>query len=262
MPKKDDNSIIQSVDRALSLLDEIASKPGVTRSLAELTKLLGVDRSSVFRLLNTLSIHGLIKQSENEKGYELGYGIFRLAGALRVQTKITDLVKPYLKQLVKYTGENAHLAVLAGNRCIFIDREQGTRTLTANTNIGDTEELYCTAVGKSLICEREITELQKLLINSEFVQYTDNTITDVKSLHKQLQDVKKSGIAYDNEEYEPNVFCMASPIRDFEKNIKAAIGLSGPSARLKPNKDEYGDFLLTIGKEVSRLLGYESTVEN
>jgi len=255
MPK-DENSIIQSVDRALTLLNEIASTPGQPRNLTELSGIMGIDRSSVFRLLTTLARHGLIRQNANDKSYSLGYGIYGLASSLRVQEKITDLVNPYLKQIVKETGENAHLAVSAGNRCVFIDREQGTRTLTANTNIGDTEELYCTAVGKSLICNLDRKELEERLAGEPLTAYTANTITDMDALFEELKTVRETGAAVDNEEYEPNVFCMAAPIYNFESKIEAAVGLSGPKVRLKPREKEIRKLLKSISGEISATLGY------
>ena len=81
------------------------------KNLKELTTVLGIDKSSVFRLLATLSKHGLVRQLENNKQYKLGYGIYKLAGALHIQEKITDVARPFLRELVAKTGENAHLAV-------------------------------------------------------------------------------------------------------------------------------------------------------
>lgn len=254
---KDEKSIIQSVDRAFKLLNEIASTPGVSRNLMELSGIIGIDRSSIFRLLATLSKHGMIQQDEKNKGYKLGYGIYGLASSLRIQEKITDLINPYLKQLVKETGENAHLAVLAGDKCVFIDREQGTRTISANTNLGDTEELYCTAVGKGLICNISHEELTKRFSNEDLTAYTENTITDIDLLYDELQSIKESGISIDNEEYEPNVFCLASPIYNFESKIEAAIGLSGPLLRVKPRRKEIEKLLVHISSEISATLGYQ-----
>lgn len=254
---KDEKSIIQSVDRAFKLLNEIASTPGSSRNLIELSGIIGIDRSSVFRLLNTLSKYDMIQQDERNKGYKLGYGIYGLASALRIQEKITDVISPYLKQLVKETGENAHLAVLSGDRCVFIDREQGTRTISANTNLGDTEELYCTAVGKGLICNLSQEELEEHFSNETLMAYTDNTITDLDKLYKELQHIQASGISIDNEEFEPNVYCLAAPIYNFESKIEAAIGLSGPKVRMKPKRKSIEKLLIQLSQEISATLGYK-----
>jgi len=252
---KDDKALIQSVDRALRLLEDIAEAPGTPRSLADLAAVLDIDRSSVFRLLTTLSRHGLVRQDEGEKGYRLGFGIYRLAGRLRAQEKMTDLANPYLKRLVRETGENAHLAVRAGLRCVFIDRESGPRTLTANTNIGDTEELYCTAVGKSLICRCSEAELDDLFAQMDLLPYTENTQTDPGRIREDLARIRDGAVAVDDEEYESGVFCLAVPLVNFEGTVEAALGLSGPAVRLRPRRRELEARLLDLGREIGRLLG-------
>jgi len=116
-----------------------------------MTEFLGIDKSSVFRPLSTLMKYGLVRQDDSRKTYLLGFGIYSLAAALRSQVKITDLALPILKRVALETKENARLAVRSGLSAVFIDRERATKTIAANTSIGDTEELHCTAVGKCLV---------------------------------------------------------------------------------------------------------------
>lgn len=256
---KEENYIIQSVDRALTLLDAMASDPVKGKSLNELTSVLNIDRSSVFRLLSTLGRHSLVRQDEAGKYYKLGFGIYTLAGALHIQEKITDVARPFLRELVETVGENAHLAVRNRSFCIFIDREQGTNTLSANTDIGSTEELYCTAVGKSLLCETPFEELSKLYNRIVLNKYTRNTVTDLGEIYRDLQNVKERGYSVDNEEYEYNVICIAGPVYGYEGRIEAAIGISGPKLRLEDRIDEVGRIIGESCSRLSRLLGYNVT---
>ena len=254
---KEENHIIQSVDRALTLLDSMAADPSSDgKSLNELTSVLGIDRSSVFRLLATLGKHGLVRQIESGKLYKLGYGIYNLAGALRIQEKITDIARPFLKELVSRIGENAHLAVRNRSFCIFIDREQANNTLSANTEIGSTEELYCTAVGKSLLCRSGRDEVEKLLSGEPLKKFTGNTITDMEEIFRELERVREQGYSVDNEEYENNVICLAGPVYGYEGNIEAAIGISGPKLRLEGKIEETGAVIRDCSARLSELLGY------
>lgn len=254
---KEENSTIQSVDRALILLKAIASNPKSGKTLNELTAVLDIDRSSIFRSLATLVKHDLVRQEMGGKIYKLGYEIFHLAGALRVQDKLTDLARPFLRELVERIGENAHLAVRSRSMCVFIDREQGDKTLTANTDIGDSEELYCTAVGKSLICEFSKEEIADLLSGEILKSFTENTITDLDKLYSELQLIKSIGYAIDNEEYEYNVICLAGSVYNFENKIEASIGISGPKMRLDGRIDEAGCIIRDVSQRLSRLLGYQ-----
>ena len=181
MPKTE-GSMIQSVERALSLLDHIAGHPESRFSLTDLTEFMGLDKSSVFRLLTTLMKHGLVRQEDNRKTYQLGYAIYSLAAALHDQVELTEIVAPFLRKLTILTHENAHLAVRSGLKAVFIDRERATKTISANTNVGDTEELYCTAVGKSLICGMDHQDLVRLFEGVQLTSYTDRTIVDLEVL--------------------------------------------------------------------------------
>ncbi len=254
---KEESYTIQSVDRALVLLKAVASRPLEGQTLNELTSVLDIDRSSIFRLLSTLAKHDLVRQEEGGKRYLLGYGIYSLAGALRVQEKLTDLAQPFLRELVERVGENAHLAVRSRNMCVFIDREQGTKTLTANTDIGDSEELYCTAVGKSRNCRLSREELSVLFAEETFQKFTGNTITSTEALYQELQKVKDQGYAVDDEEYEYNVICLAGPVYNYENRIEAALGMSGPKIRMEGRVAEVGAVVKDVSLRLSRLLGYQ-----
>jgi IclR family transcriptional regulator, KDG regulon repressor len=254
MPRKEGNGV-QSVDRALALLGYIAGHPESKPGLQELADYLELDKSSAFRLLASLTEAGLARQDEGKKGYQLGYGIFTLAAALREQSKLTELASPSLRRLAQASRENAHLAVLSGTRAVFIDRERATKTIAANTNIGDNEDLYCTAVGKCLICDLDEARLAALFSGLEFVRYTERTVTDLGALEEELVRVRAEGYAVDREEYEANVVCLAAPIYNFEGRIEAAIGISGPRERLDSSFAFLLDEVRRAGRDVSTLLG-------
>jgi DNA-binding IclR family transcriptional regulator len=247
--------MIQSVERALSLLGRIADHPEKKYSLTELTEFLGIDKSSVFRLLSTLMKYSLVRQEDGKKGYQLGFGIYSLAAALREQLKLTELVSPALKRLALTTKENAHLAVRSGVRAVFIDRERATKTIAANTNIGDSEDLHCTAVGKCLICGFSRSDLERLFEGATPARYTERTICDLDGLAEELTDVRERGYALDREENEKNVVCMAAPIYNFERSVEASIGVSGPRDRMEAQLEIFAAEVLAAGRELSALLG-------
>jgi len=243
------------VDRALSLLERIADHPEVKYSLKELTEFLRIDKSSVFRLLSTLMKYDLVRQEEGKKGYQLGFGLYSLAAALRDQVKLTELASPALKRLALRTKENAHLAVRSGARAVFIDRERATKTIAANTNIGDSEDLHCTAVGKCLACALSRSELERLFEAAPLTRYTDRTICDIDSLAEELKTVRERGFALDREENESNVVCLAAPIYNFEHDVEASIGISGPRDRMEAQLDVFAAEVTSAGRELSAIMG-------
>ena len=256
MPGKE-SSFIQSVDRALTLLEHIGTHFDEHLGLAELSKLIGVDRSSAFRLLTTLMKHGLIRQEDSRKTYQLGFGVYKLASALHEQLKITDVVSPFIKELAAYSMENAHLAVRSVRQAVFIDRERGGTAISTNTNIGDAEELYCTAVGRCLICQMSQREIEELYRRTPLTAYTERTIVGFGELAEELALVRQQGFAVDREEYQPNVVCIAAPIFGFEGKIQASIGISGPKERVESRMDDLAATVKRMGSEISGLLGYQ-----
>ncbi len=250
--------MIQSVERALSLLARIADHPEAKYSLTELTEFMELDKSSVFRLLTTLQKFNLVRQEENRKTYQLGYGIYSLAGALHEQLKLTEICSPALKALVLATKENAHLAVRSGLRAVFIDRERATKTIAANTDIGDTEELYCTAVGKCLVCGMNPAELSLLFGGAELTRYTNKTIVEIGALSREIALVADRGYAVDDGEYESGVVCIAAPVYNFENKIEASVGISGPRERMESQFDAFTAAVKEAGRDLSALLGSAS----
>lgn len=251
---KEEHTVIQSVDRALLLLEYIVAHPEKKLTLTELAKVMDLDKSSVFRILATLARHGLVRQEEGKKLYKPGFGIFGLASSLYEQLKLPIVVSPYLREIARKTQENAHLAVKSGTQAVFIDREQGTNRILTNTNIGDTEELYCTAVGKCLISDYSRDELEILFAGQPFTRFTERTITDLDSLDRELGKVKAKGYGFDNEEYEPNVVCLACPIINYQGKIIAAIGISSTKESGLRNLDRNIGIIRKAAEAINKLL--------
>ena len=257
---KEEYTVIQSVDRALLLLEYIISHPEKKLTLTELAEVMDLDKSSVFRILTTLSRHGLVRQEEGKKLYKPGFGIFGLASSLYEQMKLPVVVSPYLREIARKTQENAHLAVKSGTQAVFIDREQGTNRILTNTNIGDTEELHCTAVGKCLICDYSREELDILFGGQTLRRFTERTITDLDALSGELDEVKAKGYGTDIEEYEPNVVCLACPIINYQGKIIAAIGISGTKDRGLPDLERNIRIIQEAAAAINKLLtGTEPT---
>ncbi|HEY9055346.1 MAG TPA: IclR family transcriptional regulator [Rectinemataceae bacterium] len=251
---KEEYTLIQSVDRALSLLEYIAAHPEKKLTLTELAEVMDLDKSSVFRILTTLGKHGLVRQEEGKKVYRPGFGIFGLASSLYEQMKLPEITSPFLRDIARKTSENAHLAVRSGTQAVFIDREQGTNRILTNTNIGDTEELYCTAVGKCLICDCSSEELESLFGGRKLERFTERTLTDIDALRRELEDVKRKGYAVDIEEYEPNVVCLACPIMNYQGRIIAAIGISGTKDRGLPDLERNIGIVMQAASAINGLL--------
>ena len=249
---------IQSLDRGLRLVLEVGAA-GRPVSLGELTESLGIDRSSVYRLANTLTLRGFFSQSPETKAYTLGPAIWQLASQMRQSNPLLQVAREHMAALVEQTGETSHLAVREEDRVVFLDYALTSHVVGVSVGSGRAEPLHCTALGKALIVDFDLGQLRELLGPGRLRAYTPKTIGSIRELADECQNVRQRGFAVDDLEFQDGVRCVAAPIRDFDGPVVAAIGISAPSSRLtKRQLNEVGSQVKAAADTVSAKLGYRS----
>jgi len=221
---------IQSLDRGLIILEAVA-KSADPMSLADLAELLHIDRSSVFRLANTLKRRGYLAISSRGKDYILGPSIWRLSRQYDWSNMLITLSHEHLKKLASATNETAHLAVREGKRALFIDHAAVNHTIAVSGQTGELVPLYCTAHGKALLADCDSAQLEAILGAQPLTGYTSQTVTSMRKLVKQCEEIKRQGYATDEAEFQEGIRCVAAPIRDRDGSLIASIGISAPMTR-------------------------------
>jgi len=252
---------IQSLDRGLVILEAVASarKPV---SLADLTPVLGIDRSSVFRLANTLKQRGFLTQLPDSKEYVLGSAIWRLASLFRFSDVLMQMAREHVNALAAPSGETTHLAIREGRQAMLIDHQLTAHPVGVAGGSGFCVPLHCTSVGKALLTDYEHAQLAGLLGDAPLASLTKRTITSVAALAEECQRTRKRGFAVDDEEQNEGVRCVAAPIRDSSGQVVASIGISAPAARLPRDRFKgVGAEVMAVAREISRKLGYVSPVQ-
>ena len=234
---KSSNSIIQSLDRGLEILEQVADA-GKPLSVSELAEKLSIDRSSISRLAKTLQQRGLIMHAEGSREFVLGMGLWRLANHYPWIRHLNNLASDTMKKLARETGETAHLAIREETKTIIIDVEMSNQPLGVSVRNGDEGLLHCTSVGKALIMDLEQKELDQLALKIKLVRRTAGTITDRDQLIKNLEEARIRGYTTDDEEYFDGIRCVAAPVRDNKGLAVAAVGVSAPSSRLPKSNFE------------------------
>ena len=225
---------IQSLDRGLMIL-EIVGRARRPMSVAELTPLLGIDRSSVFRLANTLRLRGFLAQLPS-KEYVLGSAVWRLANRFQWSRGLTQIAREQVAALAAKTGETTHLVVQEGRQAVFVDQELTAQPIGVSGSSGRCEPLHCTAVGKALIADCDEQALAELFGDTPLVVPARRSLRTLAELAKECQRIRKRGYSMDNEEFHEGVRCLAAPIRDGSGRIVAAIGVSAPIGRLPESR--------------------------
>jgi DNA-binding IclR family transcriptional regulator len=222
---------IQSLGRAFAILEEVARhREGI--SLADLSKRVGLHNSTAFHLARTLVSLGYVRQEKDTKRYRIGRPLFALAANCLDEIEMVNVATPILEDLSRETGESAHFAVRMGDAVVVIARTSGPGAFQLTDRVGVVRPAHCTALGKMILASLHPDQLERFLKRVELKPSTEKSITEIAVLMREIEDVRRSGIAFDDGEYNLEVRCVAVAVKDFTGEAIGALGISGPVWRL------------------------------
>ena len=222
---------VQSLGRAFAILEEIArNRDGI--GLAELAKRVGLHNSTAFHLVRTLVTLGYVRQMKESKRYRIGRPLFALAANALDEIEMMTLATPVLEELSRETGESAHFSVRMGDAVVVLARTSGPGAFQLSDRVGVVRPAHCTALGKIMLAALTSEAFERYLARAELKAHTANTITDAERLRREIGDVRRVGLAFDDGEFDRELRCVALPVRDFSGQVTGALGISGPVWRL------------------------------
>ncbi|MEO8304626.1 MAG: IclR family transcriptional regulator [Betaproteobacteria bacterium] len=222
---------IQSLERAFAILEQIARhRDGIP--LAELCKAVGLHSSTTFHLVKTMVQLGYASQDGESKRYKIGRKVFSLAAGALDENELVNRVTPVLELLTAETGESSHFAIRSRDDIVVVARTGGTGMFQLVDRAGTVRPANATALGKTLLAGLTPALLQRYFDKNELARYTPKTIVEREALLSELEHVRRSGIAFDDGEFDAEVRCVAVPVYDFLGRVAGAIGISGPMWRL------------------------------
>jgi len=222
---------VQSLGRAFAILEEVARhREGI--GLAELSKLVGLHNSTTFHLAKTLVSLGYLRQEKESKRYRIGRLLFALAANALDEIEMVNVATPVLEELSRETGESGHFAVRMGDAVVVIARTSGPGAFQLTDRVGVVRPAHCTALGKIILASLRPDQLTRFLERVELKPSTRKSITNTGVLLREIAEVRRTGIAFDDGEFNPEVRCVAVPVTDFTGQVVGALGISGPIWRL------------------------------
>lgn len=251
---RDAGSTVQSVDRAVTILELLAlhGEAGTT----QLARELGVHKSTASRLVAALERRRLVEQVEERGRYRLGVGVLKLAGATTARLDLAKEARPVVRRLASETGETVNLAVLSGGAALYVDQVSGSSTLSSYNWVGQHIPIHATSNGKVLVSEQHDPELTRTL--GELTPYTPSTVTDRVVLDAQLAEVRDRGWALATDELDVGLTALAAPVRDAHGDVVASISVSGPTFRFGADRvDELVPLLLAATEEASARIAHQ-----
>lgn len=231
----DNKNPIQVADRLFKTL-EILSENGET-GLTELSLMLGLNKSTTHRVLNSLIYMGYARQKKENGKYLPTFKVVELADKIMNKTDVVNLVRPHLRRLMELAGETVHLVERENTEAVYIDKvESYTNGIQMVSRIGRKIPLYCSGVGKAIAAELPESEVIDLWKHSSITSITPYTITDFNRFSAELEETKKRGYALDNEENELGVRCIAASLTDHTGHPRYAFSISAPVSRMDESR--------------------------
>lgn len=222
---------VQSVDRALTLLDEL-TRAGGSLSLSELSSRVGLNISTCHHLLATLVKWGYVARLPGRRGYALGARVLHLGQAFMSQIDLPRRAHPHLDRINSMTGETVNLAVLQGDSVVTLLKREARHVVRVETGaIGMSEAVHASATGKAMLAWLPENEIHRILKLRGMQRFTAATFTDPDLLIDELRHVRRNGYALDLEECQPGVTSVAAVIRNHTGAVVGAIGASTPTLR-------------------------------
>ncbi|WP_088561295.1 IclR family transcriptional regulator [Arboricoccus pini] len=237
--------------RALDIVDVVAG--GIT-DLAGLSLHLGLTRSTTHRLASTLVARGYLRFQPGQ-GYGLGSKLLELGWHALHQNPLTRLARRHLEQLAAATEDTVHLGVLDGWWALYLDKIPGMRRVEISSQVGERHPVWSTGLGKALLLDGNEATWRSFFARGE--AHGDGQTQDLAEWLDRMRAYALLGYAFDLEENEPEIRCVAAPVRDASGRIVAAISLSSLNRYMTDERmDELTPLVVDTAKNVSHDLGW------
>jgi IclR family transcriptional regulator, KDG regulon repressor len=218
--------MVQSLERAFAILDEVAHRPAGVTVIAERVRL---PKSTVARLLATLEDLDAVERFDGAR-WRIGPGVASLSSAVSPERSLISIARPFLADLVGELGEDAGLGLPDGSEVLYVDQLESDNPVQVRDWTGTRAPLHAVPSGLVLLAEWPEEALEAYL-GGELVALTRRTIVDPARLRKRLGEVRKDGYAWGLEEFAEGIDSVAAPIRDARGKAVAAIHVHGPAYR-------------------------------
>jgi len=248
----------QSSDKLLYLLEILSEQPEPIR-LQDISRISGMNASTALRFIGALARRGYIAQDIDTGRYYLTLKLCGLGQNISANLSVRGVALPFMRKVAHAFGESCNLAVENDMSVLYVEVvNSSARTLMSTQRIGTAAPMHCTGVGKLLLSEYTPQELERVVRARPLEKFTDTTIVDNNALIRELEQVRRLGYAYDNEECENGARCIAAPVRDYTGKIVAGISVSGPGVRMSDEHiDTHLPSLLEAARQVSLQLGWK-----
>lgn len=254
--------LVPAVTRALDILELFLDGEG-TLTAPEITRKLGLPRTTVHELVTTLAArHYLVPLPEQPGRYRLGVRTYQLGSRYAEQLDLAAEGQQVARSVAETCDETVHVAILEGTDVIYIAKVDSTHAVRMVSAAGRRLPAHCTAVGKMLLASLTEAEVDALIApDAALSAMTENSITSPQALRRELAVIRERGIAIEGRESNPDVSCVAAPVRDSSGRVVASLSISVPMIRWsEERREELSELAAKGAAELSERLGHRQRV--
>ncbi len=219
-----------TVGKALDVLEMVAARGRLVR-FSDLLVDSPLPKATLYRLVQTLTAQSMLRYDPDAQAYAPGLRLVRLAHAAWRQSSLAPIARPYLDALSAEVGETIHLAQLDRGQVLYVDKRNARQPIEMFAEAGKVGPGYCTGVGKAMLAHLPDGERAAALKLQAYFAHTGTTITSPDALEAELGSVRTEGIAFDREEHEPGIICIAAPILKARGRVLGALSITSATQR-------------------------------
>jgi IclR family acetate operon transcriptional repressor len=254
--EKTEQNTIKSLDRALLVLTELARLESA--SLSELSQSMGESPATVYRVLTTLSLHGIVETVDHTQTWHIGPNAFLIGSVFLRRTSLVESSRPVLRTLMEQTGETANLGIEKDGSVLFVSQVETHAPIRAFFPPGTVSPLHASGIGKILLAAFTQDRLEKFATQG-LEKFTEHTNADLASLSADLEIIRTRGYSVDDQERNLGMRCIAAPIHNAYGEVVAGISVSGPTSRVSSDQvEEFATAVKSAAAAVSAALGAQT----
>ena len=251
---KPEQSTIQSLDRAIDVLDLLAAHAGLT--LTEIATGLDQSPATMHRVLSTLQARDLVEMDGQSQTWHIGAAAYRIGSAFLHRSGVVERSRPAMRRLMEQTGETSNLGIEMNGSVMFIGQVETNETIRAFFPPGTISPMHASGIGKALLSRYSDEQFTRLFAGRDLEGFTGKTVTEPEALRQDLRQARARGWAFDDEEKATGMRCVAAPILNIYGEAIAGISVSGPTSRMSEDRiEQIAARVCAAAEEVSRGLG-------
>lgn len=245
---------IKSLDRALEVLVQLGEMQGGT--LSEVAGALDQSPATVYRVLTTFQGHGFADFDEQSQIWSVGAGAFITGSQFLRRTSLVERARPIMRDLMEVSGETANLGIERDGKVLFLGQVETHATIRAFFPPGTAAAMHSSGIGKALLCRMDDRRQREVLAAGQLEQFTPNTLIDPDSMIADLSRTKARGYAFDAEERNIGMRCIAAPVYNVFGEAVAGISVSGPTSRITDDRiEELAQSVMSAASKLTRAIG-------